>query len=309
MKLNEFLALVNQLSLSERVSTEELFDSAFHLFTGPAASWYMSMRSSGRFLNWNHLVHELRKTFVHPELDTLIRSRIYQRRQQRNETFREYYFEMDKMFRSMISPMNDHEQLDVLRRNLRADYKKALLWKPVCDIHQFIEAGHLIDASNFSMYQKVFGSEKTVNLVSQKNPHLQTQNQTSRQPRHTSSVKWKSKKSGPAPVSPEKSNGHRENTQSKSMTQPKTSISPNPQTGPSKPRRTLDYLLEGFKPPSPEVCLNCRQPDHQIDQCRSIKGLICFICGFKGFDSQNCPFCRKNGLQTAESRRSSEKSA
>ncbi|XP_055604681.1 uncharacterized protein LOC129752916 [Uranotaenia lowii] len=44
VKLNEFLALVEQLAQSERMSEHELFDSAFHLFDGPAKSWYMSMR-------------------------------------------------------------------------------------------------------------------------------------------------------------------------------------------------------------------------------------------------------------------------
>lgn len=170
MKLNEFLGLVDQLSLSERVSEEELFDSAFHLFEGPAATWYMSLRSSGRLFNWRHLVYEIRKTFVHPELDTLVRSRIYQRRQQRNETFQEYYFDMDKMFRSMIYQMDDREKLDIVRRNLRTDYKKILLWKPVGDLPQLIDACHLIDASNFSMYQKVFGTEQSVNVVEHKNP-------------------------------------------------------------------------------------------------------------------------------------------
>lgn len=268
------------------------------------------MRSSGRLQNWNHLVHELRKTFVHPELDTLIRTRIYQRRQQRNETFQEYYFDMDKMFRSMIAPMNDQEQLDILRRNLRADYKKALLWKPVVDLPQLIEAGHLIDASNFSMYQKVFGAEKTVNFVSHKNPPSQLQNQTSRQSRsNTNQTEWKSQKPKTNLAQSEKPELPREGTQGKTAMPPKPSSSSNAPTGPPKPRRTLDYLVEGFKPPSPDICLNCRQPDHQVDQCRSIKGLICFVCGFKGFDSQNCPYCRKNGLQTAESRRPSEKSA
>lgn len=308
MKLNEFLGLVEQLSLSEKIGDDELFDSAFHLFTGPAANWYMSMRSSGRLINWQHLVHELRKTFVHPELDTLVRSRIYQRRQQRNETFQEFYFDVDKMFRSMITPMDDRERLDILRRNLRSDYKKALLWKPVQDLPQLIEAGHLIDASNFSMYQKVFGTEKSVNMISQKNPP----NQTQTHPRQKSSAgqveSWKSHKPKQASAPADKPAPYRSGDNVKTPTEPKPKPSTS-QEGQPKPNRTLDFLVAGFKPPPMDVCLNCRQSDHRIDQCRNLKGLICYVCGFKGFDSQHCPYCRKNGLQTTENRRSSEKSA
>lgn len=274
------------------------------------ANWYMSMRSSGRLLNWRHLVYELRKSFVHPELDTLVRSRIYQRRQQRNETFQEYYFDMDKMFRSMIFQMDDREKLDIVRRNLRTDYKKALLWKPVQDLPQLIEAGHLIDASNFSMYQKVFGTEKTVNVVTQKNPNNQNPPNNRQQPRNTGQGdSWKSQKQKSNSNQGEKPNTNKGNEYRKPLHDPKNTKPTEPQEGSSKPQRTLDYLVAGFKPPSADVCLNCRQSDHHIDRCRSIKGLICFVCGFKGFDSQHCPYCRKNGLQTIENRRSSEKTA
>lgn len=310
MRLNEFLGLVEQLSMSEKVEEDELFDSAFHLFTGPAANWYMSMRSSGRLLNWQHLVRELRKTFVHPELDTLVRSRIYQRRQQRNESFQDFYFDVDKMFRSMITPMDDREKLDILRRNLRSDYKKALLWKPVQDLPQLIEAGHVIDASNFSMYQKVFGTEKSVNLIAQKNPSHQSYSNSRQQKSHIDQAEpWKPSKSKQVPGPPEKQPSLKGNEHCKPHSDARPSKPFNPGEGTSKPNRTLDFLVAGFKPPTMDVCLNCRQPDHQIEQCRVIKGLICYVCGFKGFDSQNCPYCKKHGLHATDNQRAGNKSA
>lgn len=308
-KLNEFLALVGQLSLSERVSEEELFDSAFHLFTGPAANWYMSMRSSYRLRNWQHLVHELRKTFTHPELDSMMRSRIYQRYQQKNETFQNYFFDIEKLLRSMTVQMSDQEKLEIIKRNLRTDYKKALLWKSIHTLPDLIEAGHLIDASNFSLYHTVFGNQKSANVIDQRNPPpSRNEKWKPRQEQYRDNAR---KQSNTKPE-PRNQVGQPSNKQIEVEKNPTSSKRPNvdnPQEGSSRPRRTIDFLVAGFNPPAPDVCLNCRLPSHQVEQCRSLKGLICFICGFKGFDTQNCPYCRKNGQTMSENRRSSTKLA
>lgn len=52
LKLNQFLGMVQAMSVAEHVSDVELFDSAIHLFKGPALQRYMTMRASGRLMNW-----------------------------------------------------------------------------------------------------------------------------------------------------------------------------------------------------------------------------------------------------------------
>lgn len=302
LKLNEFLHLVSQLALSENVSEPELFDSAFHLFTGPALNWYMSMRSTGRLVNWGHLVFELRKSFVHPELDSLVRARIYQRRQARNETFQDFYYEMESMFRSMSNPMNEWERVDVLRRNMRSDYKKALLWKPIGNLSELLEAGHLIDASNFSLFSKMYGNEKSTNVVSFNNSNEGEKKQSFRpmNPKAQEKNYFKdksnnsSKKEGNSKIEPKTSSSSNQPTKNE-----------NPGEGSSKPKRTLDYLVDGYKPPRDNECLFCRLTNHSLEQCRSQRGLMCLVCGFRGFETQNCPYCKKNGLQAVENRRPS----
>lgn len=301
LKLNEFLVLVSQLALSERISEPELFDSALHLFTGPALNWYMTMRSSGRLASWQHLVSELRKAFAHPELDSLVRTRIYQRRQQRNETFQEYYYDMESMFRSMIVPMSDAEQLDVLKRNMRSDYKKTLLWKPIFSLPDLLEAGHIIDASNFSLYAKVFGHEKTSNAVSEIKIDKGDPKNFSNRPPFKPTTQQGSNPSKFKDDNSKKKGG----TDEKKTNQPiqaGRSKEMDPKEGPSKPTRTLDMLIEAHRPPRSYECLYCRHTNHALEQCRSYRGSICMVCGFKGFETQNCPYCQKNGLQTARNR-------
>lgn len=310
LKLNEFLVLVSQLALSEHTSEEELFDSAFHLFTGPALNWYMVMRSSGRLLCWSHLVDELRKTFAHPELDSMLRSKVSQRRQQRNETFQEFYYDMESMFRSMINPMSDWEKLNLLKSNLRVDYKKALLWKPISSLPELIEAGHKIDASTFSLYSKLANTEKATHAITETKF---TKNET------------KGGNGKPAFKFQEPNNVYKGKetqfkrkdsaTENKRLTrdeipgQAQSSSKFDPQEGPSKLTRTLETLLAAHRPPRSYECLNCRQPNHGLEQCRNYRGLLCLVCGFKGFETQHCPYCRKNGLQTIENRRPSPNNA
>ncbi|XP_058833431.1 uncharacterized protein LOC131691218 [Topomyia yanbarensis] len=119
LKLNEFLEIKQALSVAEHVSETELFESAVHLFSGPALKWYMTMRSTGRLLNWQDLVLELRRSFMHPDLDALIKMKVYQRRQQRNETFLEFYHEMERLFRTMTKQLPDYEKVQILLQCFR----------------------------------------------------------------------------------------------------------------------------------------------------------------------------------------------
>lgn len=73
---------------------------------------------------------------------------------------------MEKHFRSMNVQMSDHEKLDTLKRNMRGDSKKFFLWKPTNTLRDLEEAGRQIDASNFSLFNKMFGSEKSTNVLS-----------------------------------------------------------------------------------------------------------------------------------------------
>ena len=132
--MNEFLENVTQMAISEHISEAELFDSAIHLFDGSALNWYTAMRSRNNLYDWNHLVQELRQAFRHPDLDAALRVRIYQHRQQRNETFQQYYLQMEKLFRSMSQPMAENDKLEVLKMNLRYDYRKFLVGKTITSL-------------------------------------------------------------------------------------------------------------------------------------------------------------------------------
>lgn len=81
--------------------------------------------------------------------------KIYQRRQKKNESFHEFFFEMEKLLQTMKSQITDLEKMQIFQHN----YKRQMTFLPT--------AGQKLDALNFSAYNKVFGTAKTVQVVNQ----------------------------------------------------------------------------------------------------------------------------------------------
>ncbi|XP_062701912.1 uncharacterized protein LOC134285347 [Aedes albopictus] len=290
LKLNQFLGMVHAMAVAEHASEAELFDSAIHLFKGPALQWYMTMRATGRLVNWQHLVLELRRTFMHPDLDTLIKMKVYQRHQSRNETFLQFYHGMEELFGTMSVPLPEHEKVQILLQNMRIDYKKQLNFLPIADLPTLVSAGQKIDAVNFSVYNKVFGPEKTVNVVEYSEPKKclsqDKPNKSSTPHQQTSSRNTKAH-------SPPQTNQNRKGSETGTDTS----------RGPARAPTTLEDMIKSHKPLSSRHCFNCGLFGHRMDQCRLPRGVLCENCGFRGYPTNNCPYCVKNALAASQNRR------
>lgn len=324
LKLNEFLEHVQALSQAERVSDRELFESAVHLFAGSALKWYMTQRSIGRLMNWQHLVFELRRTYMHPDLDALIKMKIYQRRQQKHESFHEFYFEMEKLFRTMSSQIPDSEKMQLLQQNMRIDYKRQMTFLPIADLETLVAAGQKLDALNFSAYNKVFGMDKTVQAISHKEAgikkkqrELQSQpdshgsDQTASVSAPSQFIQGRSNRPSNPPTNPtlkqNPTNNPRpepSNTQTRNGSKDSSYI---PQAGSSgsqhRPALTLEDVVNNHTPPPNNTCFNCGRFGHHTVMCRQPRGTFCNTCGLRGFPTDFCPYCVKNGSTANENRR------
>lgn len=334
LNLNEFLFVVKSHAMSEKVADDELFNSALHLFSGPALNWYQSMRSTGRLYNWDHLVWELRNAFVHPDLDSIVRVKVYLRKQQRNESFQSYNHDTEKLFRSMTVQIPEIEKKKLVQQNMRSDYRKQLTFLTIPDLPTLNAVGRMIDAGNFSLYNKMFGSEKSVNMVSEppekktevkKTPQLAPQ-QTHTQPANTNNNNSRQNQQ-PGNQNSYQPRGNQDNYQARgsgsnpnlgtqyrvnpaanttstftpNLAQPGGSGLNNSNRTASTPS-VLARLVDEWRPPNPNVCYNCGRTQHYHEECREPKRVFCLICGFKGFETLNCPYCRKNGIQAVASR-------
>lgn len=309
LTLNEFLEIVKEMALAEHVSENELFESAIHLFTGSALKWYMTMRSSSRLTSWQHLVWELRQTFMHPDLDSLIKTKIYQRRQMRNESFHEFYHEMERLFRTMGEQISDLEKVQILKQNMRIDYKKQINFQPITTIGQLTAAGQKVDALTYPAYNKVFGTEKSVNMVSSSEPKPKP-------------VKKESNKTLPSsPKNPPQPNTSRNNynnsphpgSNNRNQDSSNQPYPTRPQqnaaaSGPSLraqigPVSQLETMINNHRPPAQNQCFNCGNFGHLMQFCPLPKCVLCAVCGFRGYPTDNCPFCIKNDLTASQNRR------
>ncbi|XP_062707846.1 uncharacterized protein LOC134288114 [Aedes albopictus] len=306
MGLNEFLECVHHYAESEQMSEAELFSSAMHLFTGNALAWFQAMRSQKRFYNWNHLVCELKANFVHPELDAALRMKASQRRQQRNESFQDFYLEMEKIFRAMPAPLSSHEKLDILKRNLRPDYKQVLVFKPVNTLSELMLIGKTIDASKTSIYQKVFGVPKEVSTISSKPAYDGSRKrQQQQQPRdngngykprvfyYKNSPPSSPKRNRPPLLRFEETGGRPD----KNLRE-KTGIIPKSPQSRQEGIICLSSLVDKHRPPHLGVCYNCGIQGHEHEKCSKPKRVFCVLCGFKGFEASRCPYCLQNGIRS-----------
>ncbi|XP_055599014.1 uncharacterized protein LOC129748419 [Uranotaenia lowii] len=316
LKLNEFLEVVHALSMAERVSEQELFESAVHLFTGSALKWYMTQRSMGRLISWQHLVFELRRTYLHPDLDALIKMKVYQRRQRQQESFYEFYSEVEKLIRTMSAPIPEFEKIQILQQNMRMDYKKQMAFVPVLNLESLVAAGQKLDALNFSAYNKVFGPDKVVNVIEGSDHKQATKNRQQVATSDTSAAVQQLQNSYPrAAVAGSKGNSapKSQNQFSPNLPGPSRQLvgksSGETSSSQSQPPLTLEMVVNNHKPPPSNRCYNCNREGHHAAICRQPPIIVCFKCGLRGFPTAMCPYCVKNHGTANQNRGSQERQA
>lgn len=229
------------------------------------------------------------------------------RRQQRNESFQEYYLEMEKIFRAMTTPYSPGEKLDILKRNLRAEYKQVLIVKPVNTLSELMSLGKSIDASRTPIYQKVFGNPKEVAIVTEgpfstgaKHKPLEKGAVTGNINTNTKTKPFWGKNTYNTTQESRKqvlkSNNYSESQQAKSGAAPSCQNSELSRA--EKPVISLQYLVDSHRPPDFNICYNCAAKGHDQEACPKPKRVFCVVCGFKGFEASRCPYCLKNGIRT-----------
>lgn len=298
--LNEFLSHIHQLAVSEHASADDLFDSAIHLFDGAALSWYTGRRNQNSLFGWSHLVHELKNEFRHPDLDSLLRSKIYQTRQQKGESFQQYYLQIDKLCQAMNQSMTELEKVEILKANLRYDCRKALIGRNIRTLQDLIKIGKDLDATDFSAFSKVFGPSKRETCAITSGTHVSVGSKTfysrnkAQDPKNATNHSTKNPNFGSSgqkgqqdkPTNSHFAGKHPEKESNRTST-PKEALA-----GPSKSSALLK-MVSNYSPPSSDECFNCGE-EHDLSDCPIPRRVFCDACGFKGFTKKNCPYCLKN---------------
>ncbi|XP_055616990.1 uncharacterized protein LOC129762589 [Toxorhynchites rutilus septentrionalis] len=152
-KLNKFIVEVEFMADAENMSKKALFKEAIHLFSGDARTWYIEGKTNRNFRSWNELVIDLKQEFQPPDMDFHYEQQAAQRRQRRSETFIDYYHAVMEIFDYMAIPPTEQRKFDIIFRNLRSDYKNALVIKGIRTLHSLKQWGKKLDSANMWMYR------------------------------------------------------------------------------------------------------------------------------------------------------------
>jgi Zinc knuckle len=136
--LLDFLERVRKFQHTERTSDEDLFEQAFYLFTGKAKTWFNAF--GHRFHSWAEISRELKRIHIKKDQDRIVRKEIEGKIQKPNETWFEYFADMEIKFKKLTQPISSEEKLSILQDNLHPDYKDKLVLVEIESIEELDEA-------------------------------------------------------------------------------------------------------------------------------------------------------------------------
>lgn len=145
LSLSEFLGEVELFAKSERLSREDLFDSAVHLFAGPARKWFKAQYLD--FNSWDELVEDLKFEFQPEYYDYMLLSEIDSRFQGKDETFCSFLAEMQILFGKLGCPLGENHKLYILRKNMHSSYAVAMATIEINTVRQLAIICKRIDSS------------------------------------------------------------------------------------------------------------------------------------------------------------------
>lgn len=115
-----FLEKVRDLAESRNVGQEVLFRSAVELFTGSAAVWFRSVRST--VSSWNELIGLLKATFLPQDYDEDLWNQIKSRKQKKNESFALFQAQVMSLAKRLTVQPLEKTIVKHLRQNIIPEY-------------------------------------------------------------------------------------------------------------------------------------------------------------------------------------------
>lgn len=133
-KVNTFLTQVYHMARADRVSADDLLESAIHLFVGNAREWYMAFSDSFRV--WTDLTHALRREFIPHDSDFFILKQIEQRYQKKDEPFVVYLSRMVNLYNQLGEVVGPIRQVKQIKRNMLPSLARQLAIYDVRDLRE-----------------------------------------------------------------------------------------------------------------------------------------------------------------------------
>lgn len=152
MSLSAFLSRVEELRVARNVTYDQLFSSAFDLFSGRALVWFSAVRRT--ISSWNELVTHLRTEFQPPNYDEQLFEEMKRRTQGSDETIGMFVAVMSVYFDRLEQigcPLNESARLKFLLRNLTPYNQQQLSLVTITSVEQLKKVGRQIEQARASV--------------------------------------------------------------------------------------------------------------------------------------------------------------
>lgn len=266
--LEDFLHKVRRLARMDRINENILLQRIHTILRGEAYDWYLCY--SDEFVNWEDFEERIRYMYGNPNKDQGNRQKIYERKQQRNETFLAFKMELERLNKLLSTPLDQGRLFEIIWDNMRPHYRSKLACITVRDLNMLEYYAYRIDANDPSLRQRE-GPTKVVNTV------------------HNIEVNAESEKSYSSGSETEEVNeiGRKFDRNKRASGRAPT----------GQQSRVAQENLEDRNVP---LCWNCNKNGHLWRYCKEPKRIFCYACGNPGKTTVSCPnHARDNSGQSS----------
>lgn len=252
--LEDFLHKVQRLAHMDRIGKDILLQRIHTILRGEAYDWYLCY--SDEFRNWEDFEERIRYMYGNPNKDQGNRQRIYERKQQRNETFLAFKMEIERLNKLLSTPLDQGRLFEIIWDNMRPHYRSKLACINVRDLYMLEYYAYRIDANDSSFRQREV-PVRTANAI------------------HNIEATTESEKSYSSD-----SEAEEVNEVGRKFDKTKNRVLMNQQS------RVNRETPEDKNIP---LCWNCNKTGHLWRYCKEPRRIFCYACGNPGKTTVSCP--------------------
>lgn len=246
ISLEDFIFKVKVLASMNGIPNNHLLSNIHLLLRGEASNWFFTYYHPA--WTWETFEASIRFRFGNPNQDQGNRQRIYDRKQQKGETFIAFVTEIERLNKLLTKPISNRRKFEIVWENMRQHYRSKLACFTIGNLEELIQVNYRIDANDPSLHpvgpkfsvhnlegnEEEESNDEEVNAIGRKPMRNQNQGSTEDRADHTTR---------------------------------------------GEDRR------EATRVP---LCWNCRQNGHFWRECREQKTTFCYVCGNPGKISSTC---------------------
>lgn len=150
ISLEDFIFKVKVLASMNGIPNNHLLSNIHLLLRGEASNWFFTYYHPG--WNWEMFEASIRFRFGNPNQDQGNRQRIYDRKQQKGETFIAFVTEIERLNKLLTNPLSSRRKFEIVWENMRQHYRSKLACFTIDSLEELIQVNYRIDANDPSLH-------------------------------------------------------------------------------------------------------------------------------------------------------------